>query len=197
MRGVGGTPALDKTPDFQQPDRAVERHRNDIAGADLATWGGDPSAIDTDIAGIRQCRCRAAGAHQPGVPEPPVDALAVFGGHFSGAPWRRPRAGPSRRRVLQTANSDQALFRARGDRIAVDGAVAPDRVRAAGDRTVARVWAGDVGAGDVSRVADRRRHPPRLAAKPRWVLRRRRHWPRPAVVARPAPRPCGGPLHGA
>src|ERR1700681_2441346 len=37
--------------------------------------------MDADIAGIAQTRRRAAGAYQPGVPEPPVDALAVFGRH--------------------------------------------------------------------------------------------------------------------
>ena len=71
-----GTPAFGKSPDSDYPNIAIERHSDHVAGSYRAAWRVDPRAIDSHITRARERRSRATCPHQPGMPQPPVDALA-------------------------------------------------------------------------------------------------------------------------
>jgi hypothetical protein len=66
----------------------VERDRNHVPTFDVATGRGHPDAIDPNMPDKGQRRGRAAGAHDSGVPQPPVDPLPVRG-HGTQSPQRR------------------------------------------------------------------------------------------------------------
>ena len=74
---MGGTPALDKSTDFEHADTVFERDRNHVAGSHYAAWRINPRTVHPDMTGSGERRRGAARGHDASVPQPFVDALAV------------------------------------------------------------------------------------------------------------------------
>ena len=67
-----------KSTNFEHAHAAIQRDRYHIAGFDLATCRLNPLAIDAYMAGRRERRGGGPGTHDPGMPQPPIDALPVL-----------------------------------------------------------------------------------------------------------------------
>ncbi len=77
-----GAPALGKSPDFDHPNIAIERHSDHVAGSYHAAWRVNARTVHSHVTRARERGCRATRSPQPGMPQPPVYALAF------GLGWR-------------------------------------------------------------------------------------------------------------
>ena len=77
LTGLRRTSAFRKSPDLDDAHIAIERDSDHVAGSHQAAWCVDAGAVDSHVTGAGECCRGAARAHQPGMPQPPVDALAL------------------------------------------------------------------------------------------------------------------------
>src|SRR6266540_4493488 len=89
---IGGPAALRKSHDPEHADRTVERDGEHIAGPHRTAGPINAPAIDANVARGDECRRIRARAHDPRMPKPLVDALAVQA--LSAAPCCRSQAVP-------------------------------------------------------------------------------------------------------
>src|SRR6266851_2181329 len=77
LRQIGGTAANRKAGDLEHAHSAIKRHRHDVTGPHRLGGRQDASAVDAHVTGGRKRRRGAARAHDAGVPQPLVHALAI------------------------------------------------------------------------------------------------------------------------
>ena len=103
LRRSGGAAALEEAGNPQHPHAAVERNGHHISGSYRPPGRVDALAVDAHAARCRKAGGIRAGAHDPGVPQPLVDALAIAVAacvrptdpvRFSAVPWHWLRAAP-------------------------------------------------------------------------------------------------------
>lgn len=90
---VGRTAPLRKRDDLQNA-HPVERDGHDVAGRDAPACGVDTHPVDAHLPAVGERSRRAARAHDPRVPQPFIDALAIQAREPIRVPWRRLQAAP-------------------------------------------------------------------------------------------------------
>src|SRR5258708_16429583 len=70
-------PGLRKSCDLEDTDGGIEPDGQDVAGLDRVARRLLPHAVDADMAGFDQRRGAGAGLHDPRMPQPFVEALAI------------------------------------------------------------------------------------------------------------------------